>query len=79
MRAPLRRGEAQQKLLHLVCSGQLANRVFVKEWPVGYEGPDEPRWNCSNSLLPGLAKMTLSAFGSPEPYANLRKKISQLA
>lgn len=33
----------------------------------------------SNYLLPDLATMTVSSFGSPESYANWRKRISQLA
>lgn len=50
-------------------AGALA-RVFVKVQHVNSKGLNEPQWDCSNSLLLELAKMTL---GSPEPYANLRK------
>lgn len=45
----------------------------MKVQHVNSKGRNEPQWNCSN-YLPDLAKMTLSSFGSPEPYANLRKK-----
>lgn len=38
---------------------------------VNSKGLKEPRWNRPIYLLPVLAKMTVSSFGSPESYANL--------